>query len=486
MVGLHRLPCETPSAHSAEVSAKPTRWVLPATILGSSLSLIDGSVVNVALPAIQRDLQTQLATMQWVVNGYMLMLASLILLGGSAGDRFGRRRIFQIGLVGFALASLLCALAPSAGWLIVARLVQGIAAALLVPASLAILGSVYSGDARGRAIGTWAGAAALTTALGPPLGGWLVDAIGWRAIVNVPVAVLAWLLTLKIPADHRSETGQTLDWRGAGLAVLTLGLIGYGLIALGQGQTFFGIVALTAAVPAAWFLIRTEAYTRAPMMPLWLFRNPAFAGTNGLTVLLYAALSGALFLLPFLLIETRGYSATAAGAAFLPFSAIMGAGSRSAGGLVRRFGPRAPLISGPLITACGYTLLGLSPAGGSYWSDILPGLVTVGVGMTITVAPLTTTVFDSAPKEKSGIASGINNAAARAGALVAVAALGLAFGGTGTSSIEPAALPSAYRCVMFTAAGLAILSALTAAATIRPDTSDKEDCNGLQPPARAG
>jgi MFS family permease len=241
MVGLHRLPCETPSAHSAEVSAKPTRWVLPATILGSSLSLIDGSVVNVALPAIQRDLQTQLATMQWVVNGYMLMLASLILLGGSAGDRFGRRRIFQIGLVGFALASLLCALAPSAGWLIVARLVQGIAAALLVPASLAILGSVYSGDARGRAIGTWAGAAALTTALGPPLGGWLVDAIG----------------------------------------------------------------------------------------------------------------------------------------------------------------------------------------------------------MTITVAPLTTTVFDSAPKEKSGIASGINNAAARAGALVAVAALGLAFGGTGTSSIEPAALPSA-------------------------------------------
>ncbi len=295
MVGLHRLPCETPSAHSAEVSAKPTRWVLPATILGSSLSLIDGSVVNVALPAIQRDLQTQLATMQWVVNGYMLMLASLILLGGSAGDRFGRRRIFQIGLVGFALASLLCALAPSAGWLIVARLVQGIAAALLVPASLAILGSVYSGDARGRAIGTWAGAAALTTALGPPLGGWLVDAIGWRAIffVNVPVAVLAWLLTLKIPADHRSETGQTLDWRGAGLAVLALGLIGYGLIALGQGQTFFGIVALTAAVPAAWFLIRTEAYTRAPMVPLWLFRNPAFAGTNGLTVLLYAALSGA-------------------------------------------------------------------------------------------------------------------------------------------------------------------------------------------------
>jgi EmrB/QacA subfamily drug resistance transporter len=391
-------------------------------------------------------------------------------LGGSAGDRFGRRRIFQLGLGGFAFASLLCALAPSAELLIAARLLQGIAAALLVPASLAIIGSSYSGAARGRAIGTWAGAAALTTALGPPLGGWLIDLTGWRAIffVNVPVAILAWLLALKIQADDGSEAGRPLDWRGAGLAIVTLGLVGYGLIALGDGQRLSGLIALAAAVPSSWYFIRTEAQADAPMMPLSLFRNPAFAGTNGVTVLLYAALSGALFLLPFLLIETQGYSASAAGAAFLPFSVIMGLGSRSAGDLVERFGPRPPLIIGPSITASGFVLLGLSTGNGSYWLDVLPGLIAVGIGMTVTVAPLTTTVLDSAPKDKSGIASGINNAAARTGGLIAIASLGLAFGGTGMSSVEPATLPSAYRIVMLTAAGLAILSTLIAAATIGP------------------
>lgn len=465
---MHRLPCETPEAHSSATKEKGTRWILPVVILGSSLSFIDSSVVNVALPAMQGSLQAPLSTMQWVVNGYMLMLASLILPGGSAADRFGRRRMFLVGLCGFAVASLACGVAPGIGWLIAARCAQGLAAALLVPASLAILGSAFSGEARGRAIGTWAGAAALTTALGPPLGGWLVDALNWRAIffVNLPIAVLAFVLALKIPADRGAE--RSLDLEGALLAVLVLGAICFGLIALGEGDRLSGTVALAAAAPGIWFFIRVERQVRAPMMPLSLFSNHTFAGANGLTVLLYAALSAALFLLPFWLIRKAGYSATTAGAAFLPFSAIMAAGSRVAGGLIARFGARPPLTVGPLIVAFGYTLLAVSSGDTSYASGILPGLIVVAIGMTITIAPLTTTVFDSAPKDKSGVASGINNEAARAGGLIAVAALGLAFGGTGTSSIQVSALLPAYKLVMFTAAGLAGASGLIAAMTIRP------------------
>jgi EmrB/QacA subfamily drug resistance transporter len=468
MIGPHRLPCEIPEAHRAHAGTVATRWVLPVTILGSSLSFIDSSVVNVAMPAMQRGLEIGLATMQWVIDGYMLMLASLILLGGTAGDHYGRRRIFQIGLFGFAAASLVCGLAPSAGWLIAARLAQGAAAALLVPASLAIIGSAYSGEARGRAIGTWAGAAALTTALGPPIGGWLVDAVGWRSIffINIPVAAIALLLTLKLPDDRAVEAGEPLDMRGSLFAVLALGLLSYGLISLGQGGSADGLAALVAVGPAIWLFIRTEARSAAPMMPLWLFRNRDFAGANGLTLLLYAALSSALFLLPYVLIETQRYSATAAGAAFLPFSVIMGFGSRLSGGLAERFGPRIMLVLGPSITTVGYVLLGLSGGDPNYSSGILPGLTIVGIGMTISVAPLTATVFDAAPNNRSGVASGVNNAAARAGGLIAVAALGLAFGGVDVSSTQPNALAEAYRLVMFGAAILTALSALVAAMSI--------------------
>ncbi|HZI84209.1 MAG TPA: MFS transporter [Casimicrobiaceae bacterium] len=467
MVG--RLPCETPEAHPARDQGGSIAWVLPATILGSSLSFIDGSVVNVALPAMQRDFQAQLATMQWIVNGYMLMLASLILPGGSAGDRFGRRRVFLIGLTGFAATSLACGLAPTVQWLVAARFAQGITAALLVPSSLAIIGASYAGEARGRAIGTWAGAAALTTALGPPLGGWLVDVVSWRAVfyVNLPIATIACVMALKIPADRGTSGEDPIDLAGTVLAVVALGLISYGLIALGRNLRLIGVSALLAAVPAIALCIRQELRARAPVLPPGLFASREFAGANGLTVLLYAALSGALFLLPFLLINHKGYSAMAAGAALLPFSAIMGAGSRTAGGLVKRWGPRTPLSAGALISACAYALLALSGGDKGYWTGFLPGLVVLGIGMTLAVAPLTTTVFDSAPKDKSGVASGVNNAAARAGGLIAVAALGLAFGGTAASSIEPSALPSAYRLVMWVASGLAALSALIAAATVR-------------------
>src|SRR5262245_3925314 len=253
MAGLHRLPCETPEAHKPSDAAPATRWVLPATILGSSMGFIDGSVVNVALPTMQRDLETTFGTMQWVANGYMLTLASLILLGGAAGDRFGRRRIFMIGLAGFAVASLACGLAPSASWLVAARLVQGAAAALLTPASLAIIGAAYHGEARGPAIGTWAAAGALTTALGPPLGGWLIDVIGWRAIffINLPIAAIALLLAAKLPTDRGIEDCELPDWRGALLAVLSLGLLSYGLIALGEGSHLLGTFAIAASLPAA-------------------------------------------------------------------------------------------------------------------------------------------------------------------------------------------------------------------------------------------
>jgi EmrB/QacA subfamily drug resistance transporter len=471
MVGPHRLPCETPHAEGARKEAHPSPWVLPATILGSSLGFIDSSVLNVALPAIQSGLAAELASMQWVMNGYMLTLASLILLGGAAGDRLGRRRVFLIGLAGFAITSIACGLAPSAAWLIAGRLAQGATAALLVPASLAIIGAAYSGEARGQAIGTWAAAGALTTALGPVLGGWLVDTIGWRSIffINLPLAAAAVGLALKLPADSATDPDKPLDLRGAVLAVLGLGLLSYGLIALGSGRTLAGTVALIAALPVIWLFVKTEARSEVPMMPLTLFRNGTFAGANTLTVLLYAALTGALFLLPFLLIHAHGYSAAAAGAAFLPFSIIMGLGSRWAGGLAERMSARLPLVIGCALTASGFVVLAASSETPSYWGSILPGLVIVAVGMTLCVAPLTTTVFSSAPSDRSGAASGINNAAARAGGLLAVAALGLAFGGADASSMKPAALTDAYRLTMFAAAILAALSALTAAMTIRPE-----------------
>lgn len=481
MVGPHRLPCETPALAQAHERVRPdaVRWVLPATVLGSSLGFIDGSVVNVALPAIAGSFGADFAAVQWVVNGYMLAFASLILLGGAAGDRFGRRRVFVIGLVGFVAASLGCGLAPSAAILNTFRFLQGTAAALLTPASLAIIGASYRGAARGRAIGTWAAAAALTTALGPVLGGWLVDAISWRAIffINLPLGAAAVLLALKLPRDAERED-TPLDLAGALLAVVTLGLVSYGLIALGEGNALGGALALAAALPGAAFFLWRERQAPAPMMPLSLFASRTFSGANTLTVSLYAALTGALFLLPFLLIRTHGYSAAAAGAAFLPFSAIMGLGSRWAGALVEKVGARLPLLIGPALTGAGFALLAVSGDVAAYWTGFLPGLTVIGVGMTLSVAPLTTTVFNAVPEDASGTASGINNAAARAGGLVAVAALGLSFGGVEASSLDPAALAGAYQVAMFTAAALAVASAVVAALTISPRVEAGEESAG--------
>lgn len=475
MADFHPAPQSVQNSDS--LTSRDVRWVLPVTILGSSMGFIDGSVVNVALPAMQSSLQSTLATMQWVINSYMLMLASLILPGGSLGDRFGRKRIFVIGLVIFAIASLGCGLAPSAGWLIAARAVQGAGAALLVPTSLAIIGTAYSEEARGRAIGTWSAAAAIMTALGPPLGGWLVDAVGWRSIffINPPIAIVTLLLAVRLPTDRKNKAERP-DLIGSALAIVTLGLFSYGLIALGEGMRTVGVVAVLVSVVAGALFILGEARSRSPMMPLRLFRNRNFSGANALTVVLYAALSGALFMLPFMLIKVHGYSATAAGLSFLPFSVIMGAGSRWTGSLSDRLGARLPLTGGALLTGCGFGWLAFSGHDPAYWSGVFPGLVLMGVGMTFAIPPLTSTIFNSVPEEESGTASGINNAAARGGGLVAVAAIGLAFGSADLSSVNAEAIQTAYRVIMIAAAGLALLSALCAALTI----SSKRTAKGTQ------
>lgn len=462
---------QVPAPASLNAVVPPERrWVLPVTILGSSMGFIDGSVVNVALPAMQGSLQSTLATMQWVINGYMLMLASLILLGGSMGDRFGRRRMFILGLVIFAAASLGCGAAPSAGWLIAARVVQGLGAALMVPASLAIIGAAYPEEERGRAIGTWAAAAAIMTAIGPPLGGWMIDTVGWRSIffINPPIAALALLLALKLPDDHGASAPARLDYIGSALAVATLGLFSYGLVALGEGLQRVGILAVVLSLPVAGLFILAEAKSAAPMLPPALFRDRNFSGANALTVVLYAALSASLFILPFMLIEVHDYSATAAGASFLPFSVIMGGGSRFAGAVSDRLGARLPLIGGPVLTGAGFLLLGLTGGQASYWLAVFPGLVLVGIGMTISIPPLTSTVFNASPPAMSGIASGINNAAARGGGLVAVAAIGLAFGGADLAAVSDDELRSAYVMVMLASAFLALLSAICAAVAISP------------------
>jgi len=426
-------PCDEAAIRSIRLASPCTAsqktWIIVTTTLGSSMAFVDGSVVNVALPAMEKDLATSVTVVQWVVNAYELCLAALLLVGGAAGDQFGRRSIFVGGIVVFAAASLWCGLAPDAMQLIVARAVQGVGAACMIPCSLAIIGASFNESERGKAIGTWAGASAIAAAIGPLLGGWIVDHSVWRAIflINPVLAMVTiWIALRHVPESRDMQAVRGLDWRGALLVLTGLGALVYGLIASPTlGWRHPGVIAAVIAGGALLgAFVWEEERSPNPMMPIELFRSRTFAGVNLLTLLLYAALGGAFFFLPFDLIQVHGYSATMAGAVFLPFTVIMAALSRWSGGLLDRVGARLPLIVGPIITAAGFGLLALPGADGSYWTTFLLPIVTLGLGMAVSVAPLTATVLNAVPAHRTGVASGVNNAVASVAALLAVAIFG--------------------------------------------------------------
>jgi EmrB/QacA subfamily drug resistance transporter len=433
LANIYKPPCDEGVLRAGSADAPCARhqrkWVLTAAILGSSLAFIDGSSTNVALPAFQASLDATVVQVQWVINAYTLMLAALILPGGALGDRLGRVRVFGTGVAIFALASLWCGLAPTIEHLIAARVLQGVGGALMIPGSLALISASFPPEIRGRAIGLWSGFSALMAAAGPVIGGWLIDTFSWRWIflTNIPVALVILAIAFARLPESRNPRESAIDWRGAVLITASLAGLTYGLLQspIHGFSNILILVALGLGVVLFAGFVRAQARAAAPMVPLSLFRSSTFAGANLLTLFLYGALSGALFFLPLNLIQIQGYSATGAGAALLPFVLILFVLSRWAGGLVDRSGVRLPLTVGPVITALGFILFALPGVGGTYWLTVFPAAVALGLGMAISVAPLTTSVMNAVDEANAGTASGINNAVSRLATLLAIAFFGI-------------------------------------------------------------
>jgi EmrB/QacA subfamily drug resistance transporter len=454
------------------------RWVLAVAVLGSGLAFLDGTVVNVALPDIGRDLDASTSDLQWILNGYLLTLASLILLGGSLGDRLGRRRIFVFGVGLFTAASLLCAIAPNAELLIFARLLQGIGGALLTPGSLAMIESSFRPGDRARAIGAWSGLGGVATALGPLLGGYLVDAVSWRAIflINLPLGIFVMTMATRHVPETRDPTASgRLDLGGATLVGLGLAGTTYALIeAPGKGAGPLILLAAIGGVVALVAFLLVERRSANPMMPLDIFSSRQFSAANLVTFVVYAALGGVFFLLVAFLQISLGYSAIAAGAASLPVTVLMLLLSARSGALAQRIGARIPLTVGPLVIAAGLLLMTQIDPGDSYVSSVLPAVVVFGLGLTLVVAPVTATVLAAADSRHSGIASGINNAVSRVASLLAVAVLPLIAGLTGDRFYDPAAMADGFRIAMVACAGLAALGGILAWFTISSDVLEAE------------
>jgi EmrB/QacA subfamily drug resistance transporter len=446
-----RTPCDEQVIRAGECGDAKARaagrWALVAAILGSSMAFIDGTIANVALPAIQRDFGASATDLQWIVESYLLFLSAFLLVGGALGDRYGRRLVFGAGVALFTLASVGCALAQDALQLIVARSVQGVGGALLVPGSLALISVSFAESERGKAIGTWSAASAITMTLGPLVGGALM-ALSWRwaFLINVPLgAVVLAILALKVP-ESRDDTEAPLDLPG--IVLVTLGLAGvtYGLLERGHAAAMPALVAGLVALAA---FVVVEARSKAPVVPLALFRNASFTGANLLTFFLYGALGVAFYWLPFRLIQVHGWTALAAGAASLPFAVLISLLSRSMGGLVDRFGGRLPLVVGPLVAALGFALLARGGTDTNYWSDVFPAVFVLGLGFAITIAPLSTIVMGAVDARHAGVASGINNFVSRVAGLLAVALVGVlvqsAFDDGLARRLDAAAVPPAER-----------------------------------------
>jgi EmrB/QacA subfamily drug resistance transporter len=498
------MTAQEPPADGVRLSSATGRWVLACAVLGSGMAMLDGTIVNIALPRLGEDLGATLAALQWTVNGYLLTLAGLILLGGGLGDRYGRKKVFVIGVVWFALASALCGAAPDSGVLIAARALQGVGGALLTPGSLALVQSTYRPQDRAKAVGAWSGLGGVAGAIGPFLGGYLVDGPGWRWIflVNLPLAAVVVAIAVRHVPESRDRTATgSFDVLGAALAALCLAGVTYALISA-SGNPSPTAIALPAVAGLAcgWAFLRTERRRRSPMLPLSVFSSRLFTSMNLVTLCLYAAIGGVFFVLPVQLQIGAGYSALRAGLATLPVTVLMLLLSAPAGALAQRIGPRWPLTAGPLITACGLLLLTrLSPGSSSYVLDVLPAVVVQGLGMCLFVAPLTATVLASVEVDHAGVASGVNNAAARVAQLLVVAALPLAIGLSDQAYRSPHAVDAAFGKAMAICAGLCAAAGLLAFVLV-PSGALREDdakrpvaqpectshCGVLSPPVEPG